>query len=89
LEQTRVWITPPGDSDIRYARRHPGGPVIVYARAGRWALVEGGRESDVADDPALPGLRAVLDAGAEVERAVRRLREAAAPARTTAASWTA
>jgi len=38
--------------------------VVVYERSGQWVLVEGGREIDVADDPALPGLRAALAAGA-------------------------
>ena len=42
--------------------------MVVYERAGRWVLVEGGRELDVADDPALPGLRAALAAGAEIVR---------------------
>ena len=63
-----MWLTPPEDGDIRYARRHPSGPVLVYVLAGRWVLVEDGAERDVADDPALPGLRAVLEAGAEIVR---------------------
>jgi hypothetical protein len=68
LEQPAVWITPPERGDIRYARRHPSGPVVVYEHAGRWWLAEGGHAIDVADDPALPGLRAALDAGAAIVR---------------------
>ena len=61
-------LTPPEDGDVRYARRHPDGPVVVYERAGRWTLAEGGRLIDVADDPGLPGLGTVLAAGAEIVR---------------------
>lgn len=40
----------------------------VFERSGRWVLAEGSRLCEVADDPALPGLRAVLEAGAEIVR---------------------
>ena len=83
-----MWLTPPEDGDIRYARRHPSGPVVVYERAG--PLDAGGGRAPMRRRRRPGAARAAAPcwtAGAEIVRYHPHLRCTVGPATATARCW--